>query len=257
MSVAAAPGPILLADPRVTAIPVVDAGEPLMSLRTVAGVSVAAAGPTPLLGLPPAPDAVAGAVHALVRAGLAARLERAACRLPPGLRLHVVEAYRPPREQRRYFEAYRRRLLREDPGLDDAASHVRASRFVAPPEVAAHPSGAAIDVTLVDRRGRPLDMGTAIDATPEESGGACAFASPAIDRDARDRRRWLADALEAEGLVNYPTEWWHWSFGDRYWALATGAAAAIYGGVAVDATGHGSAPRDPRAGSPADPAHRP
>jgi len=37
--------------------------------------------------------------------------------------------------------------------------------------------------------------------------------------------------LHAAGLVNYPTEWWHWSYGDRYWAMATGAPAAIYGPV--------------------------
>jgi D-alanyl-D-alanine dipeptidase len=35
-------------------------------------------------------------------------------------------------------------------------------------------------------------------------------------------------------LVNYPTEWWHWSYGDRYWALMTGAPAALYGPVAAD-----------------------
>jgi D-alanyl-D-alanine dipeptidase len=29
--------------------------------------------------------------------------------------------------------------------------------------------------------------------------------------------------------VNYPTEWWHWSFGDRYWAYATGAGRSHYG----------------------------
>jgi D-alanyl-D-alanine dipeptidase len=28
---------------------------------------------------------------------------------------------------------------------------------------------------------------------------------------------------------NYPTEWWHWSSGDRYWALITKADNAIYG----------------------------
>jgi D-alanyl-D-alanine dipeptidase len=33
------------------------------------------------------------------------------------------------------------------------------------------------------------------------------------------------DALTGAGLVNYPTEWWHWSFGDRYWAYASGSAA--------------------------------
>lgn len=39
----------------------------------------------------------------------------------------------------------------------------------------------------------------------------------------------LSAALTAGGLVNYPTEWWHWSFGDRYWALATEADHAVYG----------------------------
>jgi len=29
--------------------------------------------------------------------------------------------------------------------------------------------------------------------------------------------------------VNYPTEWWHWSYGDRYWAFVTGAPHALYG----------------------------
>ena len=35
-------------------------------------------------------------------------------------------------------------------------------------------------------------------------------------------------------LVNYPTEWCHWSYGDRYWALMTGATAAVYGPVGCD-----------------------
>jgi D-alanyl-D-alanine dipeptidase len=39
----------------------------------------------------------------------------------------------------------------------------------------------------------------------------------------------LAQALRPAGLVNYPTEWWHWSYGDRYWALVTGAPYATYG----------------------------
>jgi zinc D-Ala-D-Ala dipeptidase len=46
---------------------------------------------------------------------------------------------------------------------------------------------------------------------------------------ARRNRRVLMTALAAAGLVNYPTEWWHWSYGDRYWALLTGQPAAIYG----------------------------
>ncbi len=31
------------------------------------------------------------------------------------------------------------------------------------------------------------------------------------------------------GWSNYPTEWWHWSYGDRYWALTLGRSHAIFG----------------------------
>ncbi|SUX54583.1 Uncharacterised protein [Chromobacterium vaccinii] len=33
------------------------------------------------------------------------------------------------------------------------------------------------------------------------------------------------------GFVNYPSEWWHWSHGDRYWAAVTCAPAALYAAV--------------------------
>jgi D-alanyl-D-alanine dipeptidase len=90
----------------------------------------------------------------------------------------------------------------------------------------------AVDLTLADAGGRELDLGTPVDATPEESDGACYTGAAAISAQARDNRAVLGAALTSAGLVNYPTEWWHWSFGDRYWALLTGAAAACYGEAA-------------------------
>ena len=74
-------------------------------------------------------------------------------------------------------------------------------------------------------------MGTPVDASPEESDGACYFAAENVSAEARHNRAVLADALEGAGLVNYPTEWWHWSFGDRYWALSRGEAHAVFGPV--------------------------
>jgi len=105
------------------------------------------------------------------------------------------------------------------------------SRFVSPVEVAPHVAGAAVDLTLVDVCGEELDLGTAIDATPEQSDGRCYFSAAGIGADARAHRDLLAAVLAGQGLVNYPTEWWHWSFGDRYWALLTGARHAVYGPV--------------------------
>lgn len=68
-----------------------------------------------------------------------------------------------------------------------------------------------------------------MNADPEESAGACYTHADNISAAARANREILGAALAEVGLVNYPTEWWHWSYGDRYWAMTTGAAAAVYG----------------------------
>jgi D-alanyl-D-alanine dipeptidase len=197
---------ILLSDPRVSAVPVHDCDEPLVPL-----------------------DASFGPARALVRAGLAGRLWAAAEQLPPGIRLRVVEGHRSVAGQRAIVAAYSADVRRAHPGVSPTGLHHLVSRFVAPVEVAPHVAGAAVDLTLVDGRGDELDLGTRIHETPEQSGGACFTAAQTISPDAQAHRRLMAEALGAAGLVNYPTEWWHWSYGDRYWALLTGADHALYG----------------------------
>ncbi|WP_244930566.1 M15 family metallopeptidase [Nocardioides sp. W7] len=198
---------ILLSDPRVAAVPVHECGEPLVRL-----------------------DAGFGPARALVRAGLADRLVAARRALPLGIAIRVVEGHRSVGDQRAIVAAYDAEVRAAHPDVTDAATIARlVSRFVAPVEVAPHVAGAAVDLTLVDVCGDELDLGTPIDATPEQSDGRCFTAANGIGPDARAHRDLLARVLGGAGLVNYPTEWWHWSFGDRYWALATGAAAAAYG----------------------------
>jgi len=197
---------ILLSDPRVRAVPVVDCGEPVVRLS---------------------PDLAPAGV--LVRAGLADRLVAADRMLPAGIRLRVVEGLRPLEEQRAIVASYGAELAARHPGLGPAALERLTSRFVAPIDVAPHVAGAAVDLTLVDVCGDELDLGTPIDATPEQSDGRCWYAAAGIGADARAHRTLLASVLEPQGLVNYPTEWWHWSHGDRYWALVTGAPHALYG----------------------------
>jgi len=38
----------------------------------------------------------------------------------------------------------------------------------------------------------------------------------------------MSDALIQQGFVNYPTEYWHWSYGDKYWAFIKQQPYAIY-----------------------------
>lgn len=208
---------ILMADPVIAAIPVVESHEELLDARTVPELRV------DTLMRDDAGD------YAHLRAGVLDRLLHAQTLLPNGFRLLLVEGYRPPPVQLSIFESYADTLRAANP--DWPADHVRtmASRYVSPPEIAPHSAGAAIDLTLADADGTALDMGTVINATPEESDGACYTAATTISDAARRNRNTLGAALAEAGLVNYPTEWWHWSYGDRYWARETGAPTARYG----------------------------
>ncbi len=142
-----------------------------------------------------------------LREGVLERLLQAQAHLPAGLGFLVVEGYRPPRLQRRYFEKYAARLRTEQPGWTDEQIRSAASRFVSPPEIAPHSAGAAVDLTLVDADGRELDLGTPMNATPEESAGACYTDAAGISAQARAHREILGRVLTAAGLVNYLTEW--------------------------------------------------
>jgi zinc D-Ala-D-Ala dipeptidase len=210
---------ILMSDPRVAAVPLVENGEPLVDMREFEGGAVRV----------DTRESGRQQSFMYVREGVAARLVQAQRALPPGLRLLLLEGYRPPALQRRYFARYAEDLRAAHPEWSHERLRAAASRYVSPPEIAPHSAGAAVDVTLAGPDGNDLDMGTRVNADPEESEGACYTAAPGISASARRNREVLGAALTSAGLVNYPTEWWHWSYGDRYWALASGHATALYG----------------------------
>jgi len=212
---------ILMSDARVAAVPVEECGEPLAD---VSG----------LLLVDGRKNKDSGGAQLHLRRGVLDRLLEAEALLPDGLRLLFVEGYRPPALQRRYFEGYGDVLRTANPNWSADRIRSAASRYVSPPEIAPHTAGAAVDLTLADADGRELDLGTAMNADPGQSDGACYTDADNITAEARANRAVLGEVLGAVGLVNYPTEWWHWSYGDRYWALAAGAPAALYGPKDLD-----------------------
>ncbi len=207
---------ILLSDPRIPEVPVSDCGERLVDVREV---------PELLLDGRAADDTGA---YARLRSGVVERLLAAQSALPVGVRLLVIEGYRPLDAQRTIIDTYENELRRLHPGWSDERLHVETSKFVSPVDVAPHCTGGALDVTLCTHDGEELDMGTAVDDTPEASRNACFTAARNLPWLARRNRQILIGALASVGLVNYPTEWWHWSYGDRYWAFMTRAEHARY-----------------------------
>ncbi|MGP4102460.1 M15 family metallopeptidase [Nonomuraea sp. KM90] len=211
---------VLMSDPQVVDVPVVECGEPLVDLRLLN-----------VLRLDERLADTQGA-YAHLRRSVADRVVTAQSLLPRGLRLLIVEGHRPKTLQHRYFDEYRAELAAIHPDWTQDHLWRQASRYIAPPEAAPHVAGAAVDLTLVTDTGIELPMGSEVNASPEDSNGACYTAAPSLLPEAARNRRILSEALTAVNLVNYPTEWWHWSYGDRYWAFASGAVAACYGPIA-------------------------
>ncbi|MFC8276353.1 M15 family metallopeptidase [Streptomyces sp. NPDC057271] len=96
----------------------------------------------------------------------------------------------------------------------------------ADPADAPHASGAAADLTLCTVEGAALWMGSApLDTrSPRRH-----TAAPDVDPVAAENRRHLRNAMTRAGFINYPAAWWHWSYGDGYWAWVRGARSAGYG----------------------------
>jgi zinc D-Ala-D-Ala dipeptidase len=211
---------VLINDPRVVRVPIDERGDALVDLGDVGSL---------LLDLRKRdvnPD------FRLVRDGLAHRLLTAQDRLSEGFALVVIEGYRPIELQARYFDEYCRKLRTQHPDWSDDVVRTSASRYVSPPDIMPpHSTGGAIDLTLATNDGEELDMGTPVNASPEESQGACYTSAQGISGKAIRNRGLLIDTMRAAGFVNYPTEWWHWSYGDRYWAYLLGKPAAIFGAV--------------------------
>ncbi len=218
-----ATGPVLLSDPRIAGIASAECGEPMVDARDALRFDRRLAD--------------ADGRYGLLRAGVVERLVAAESLLPSGFQLLVIEGYRPPSLQRAYFEDYRRELLAAHPDWDGPRSHVEASKFVAPPEVAPHQTGGAVDLTLCHDNGVELDLGTPVNASPEDSANRCFTGSRGISAQARELRGVLGHVLTSVGLVNYPTEWWHWSYGERYWAHSLGRDRTRYAPIAMGVPG--------------------
>ena len=120
------------------------------------------------------------------------------------LKLLVLDALRPQRVQEQLWAALQGTDL-----LGYLANPVRGS---------IHSFGMAVDITLVDRRGQELDMGTPFDDLSERSHPALEeqfLARGELTAPQIDNRRLLRVAMQQGGWVGINSEWWHFDCGDR------------------------------------------
>ena len=148
--------------------------------------------------------------------------------LPSGIRLLIKECYRPMAVQKSFWDGYSSYLKKKFPTWSEQEIYNECSKLNAPLDVAPHTTGGAVDLTLIDEQGIWLEMGTEFNASPLETAEATYTNAENISEQALKNRKILIEAMSKAGFVNYPTEWWHWSYGDKYWAKMTNSPYAIY-----------------------------
>lgn len=219
---------MLIADPAVIAIPIRENNEPLVDLKDQ---TVIAYGSSPEI-----PD---NTDYTKLRKTVYDKLVQAQALMPKGVKLCIYEGYRSLNLQRTLFENNFAQVRISHPAWSDDQVFDETTKLVSPltnkdgsQNVPPHSTGAAVDVYLIDENGDPLDMGLLIRDWMEDKDGLLSQTnSPHISRKAQQNRETMNKVLSAVGLINYPTEYWHWSYGDRYWAHQTGQPHAIYGSV--------------------------
>ena len=167
----------------------------------------------------------------LLREGVADALARAARALPDGLSLLVWDGYRSLETQAALYDGYLAELTMVHPDQPADALEEAAARYVTPPSRSPsapppHLTGGAVDLTLADGDGAPLDLGTDFDAFVPEAG---ARALEELTQPARELRRLLFWTMSEQGFTAYAEEWWHFDLGDQFWGLVRGRPARYAG----------------------------
>ena len=214
--------------PEVLAMPVLECGEPLVDLRDTGGFAI---GPPPECP-ETEPD------YTFIRQGILERLHKAQALLPPGIRLKLYEGYRSLAVQQMLFSDELQRVRERQPGISEADCFKEATRMVSAvaypdgtPNIPPHNTGAAVDLYLIDEQDEVLDFGMDIYQWTEVDPDLCLTHTPGLSEQAVANRAMLVNVMTRVGFVNYSQEWWHFSYGDRFWAYLSGHEHAIYGPV--------------------------
>lgn len=130
-------------------------------------------------------------------------VQKTLSRAYPGYRLLIYDALRPVSVQQKMWRA-----------LDTLAPSERGKYVSNPKNLSLHNMGAAVDLTIIDSNGNPLDMGAGFDdfrpiAYPslEDSFLRTGQLTPLQVQN----RKILRNAMQAQGFRQLPTEWWHYN----------------------------------------------
>lgn len=220
---------IFITNPAILTMAVIENNEPMMDLKNQQEVIFGSS--------PEIPD---NRDYTKMRKSVYEKLKQAQASLPTGLRFCIYEAYRSISLQKMLFDARFEKISKLHPHWSYEDIFTETTRLVSPvinldgsANIPPHSTGGAVDLYLIDETGEPVDMGIhPKDWMDDEDGSLSITSSEIISLEAKKNRKILNSVMSAVGFVNYPTEFWHWSYGDRYWAYHMKMSHAIYDSMA-------------------------
>lgn len=160
-------------------------------------------------------------------------LEKAFQKLPSGLTFKIYDAWRPIEVQQSLYDGYYFKIKSLNSEWSAEKITEETKKFVSYPSYninkpSVHNSGGAVDLTLCDiKTAEELEMGTAFDDFTEKA--YTASFEKKENKNVKRNRRLLYWTMIDSGFTNYPTEWWHYDFGDAFWSFYTGNPAKYRG----------------------------
>lgn len=217
---------LLPSDPRIAAMPIQENSEPFVDLRQEGKMVIG-----------PSPEVPDNRDYTFLRKTVYEKLIQAQSLLPSGLRFCLYEGYRSLELQQRLFDDRFEMIKQHHPDWSHEQLFLETHQLVAPiinldgtNNIPSHATGGAVDLYLIDDTGNAVDMGIhPKDWMLDIDGSLSVPDSKLISAEAKKNRASMHHVLEQVGFVNLATEYWHWSYGDRYWACAMGKAFAFYG----------------------------
>ena len=125
----------------------------------------------------------------------------------PGYRLLVYDAARPQSIQAHMFNLVKDKYEKPEFYVSNPAKH------------GWHNYGAAVDVTIEDENGTPLDMGTPFDCFEPKAHidkEDELVAQGVLSQEQKANRDLLRGLMKEEGFETIPTEWWHFQKYSKY-----------------------------------------
>jgi len=187
----------------------------------------------------PSPEIPDNTHYTKMRKTIYDKLVKAQKTLPKGIRFCIYEAYRSLELQKMIFEKRSSQLRTLHPSWSEEEVYMEATRLVSPvvtldgtKNIPPHSTGAAIDIYLVDDKNHVIEMGIHPRDWMQDLDGSISITnSTKISPEAQKNRAIMSKALAEVGFSNYTKEYWHWSYGDRYWAYMTKQPYALFGTV--------------------------